>query len=90
MSGAAGEGRLFVLDIAGDKLKDLKPETVRGEVSTNFGKIRNVVTQPNPKTGGWRLSFNLDPEKNPVVELRAGLFEGDQPLSETWVYRWTP
>ena len=90
MGGAAGEGRLFVLDIAGDKLKELKPEAVRGEVSANFGKIRNVVTQPNPQTGGWRLSFNLDPEKAPVVELRAGLFQKDQPLSETWVYRWTP
>lgn len=90
MSGAAGEGRLFVLDIAGDKLKDLKPDTVLGKVSANFGKIRNVVTQPNPQTGGWRLSFNLDPEKAPVVELRAGLFQDDKPLSETWVYRWTP
>jgi glucans biosynthesis protein len=90
MSGAAGEGRLFVLDIAGDKLKDIKPEVVRGRVSANFGKISNVVTQPNPKSGGWRLSFNLEPGNATVVELRAGLFENDAPLSETWVYRWTP
>jgi glucans biosynthesis protein len=49
-----------------------------------------VVTQPNPKSGGWRLSFNLEPGNATVVELRAGLFENDAPLSETWVYRWTP
>ncbi|RDV02186.1 glucan biosynthesis protein G [Undibacter mobilis] len=89
-TGAAGSGRLFVLDIAGDKLKDIKPDAVRGNVSANFGKISNVVSQPNKETGGWRLSFNLDPEKAPVVELRASLFDGDTPLSEIWVYRWTP
>ncbi len=89
--GAAGEdARLFVLDIAGDKLKGVKPETVRGIVSTNFGKITNVVTQPNPESGGWRLSFNLAPEKQKVVELRAQLMQNDEPLSEIWTYRWTP
>lgn len=87
---ASGAARLFVLDIAGDKLKDVKPETVRGFVSANFGKITNVVTQINPQGGGWRLSFNLDPEKKPVVELRAQLMQNDDPLSEVWVYRWTP
>ncbi len=89
--GAASEStRLFVLDIVGDKLKGVKPETVRGMVSANFGKISNVVTQLNPHGGGWRLSFNLDPEKKPVVELRAQLMQNDDPLSEVWVYRWTP
>jgi glucans biosynthesis protein len=89
--GAAGDdARLFVLDIVGDKLKGVKPETVRGIVSANFGKIANVVTQPNPQSGGWRLSFNLAPEKQKVVELRAQLMQNDEPLSEIWTYRWTP
>ena len=48
------------------------------------------MSQPNPETGGWRLSFNLNPESKPVVELRAQLMQGDEPLSEVWVYRWTP
>lgn len=89
-SGAAGEGRLFVLDIAGEKLKDVKAEAIRGQVSANFGKITNVVSQPNRETGGWRLSFNLEPGNATVVELRASLFDGDTALSEIWVYRWTP
>jgi glucans biosynthesis protein len=89
--GAASDiARLFVLDIAGEKLKGVKPETVRGMVSANFGKVTNVVTLPNPQGGGWRLSFNLEPEKKPVVELRAQLMQNDDPLSEVWVYRWTP
>lgn len=89
-SGAAGDNRLFVLDIAGENLKDIKPETVRGLVTANFGKIENVVSQPNSESGGWRLSFNLNPESKPVVELRAQLMQAEEPLSEVWVYRWTP
>lgn len=89
-SGAAGDNRLFVLDITGESLKGVKANAVRGVVSANFGKIENVVSQPNPETGGWRLSFNLNPESKPVVELRAQLMQGDEPLSEVWVYRWTP
>jgi glucans biosynthesis protein len=89
-SGAASENaRLFVLDIIGDKLHNAKAEAVRGIVTANFGKVTNIVTQPLPENGGWRLSFNLVPEKAPVVELRAQLMQNDEPLSEVWVYRWT-
>lgn len=89
--GASSEAtRLFVLDIVGDKLKGVKPGAVRGVVSANFGKISNIVTQLNPYGGGWRMSFNLDAEKNPVVELRAQLMQNDDPLSVVWLYRWTP
>lgn len=90
-SGASGEDRLFVLDIEGDKLKEATPpERVRGDVSASKGKIDHVVSQPNAATGGWRLSFTLAPNKEPVVELRAQLMRDDQPLSEIWLYRWTP
>jgi len=66
------------------------PAGVRGEVTTDKGELRNVVTQPNPVTGGWRLSFELDPKKTPIAELRAQLFKGQEPVSEVWLYRWTP
>jgi glucans biosynthesis protein len=91
-SGAAGDNnrRLFVLDIAGENLKGVNADTVKGTVSANFGKIENVVSQPNTESGGWRLSFNLNPDGKPVVELRAQLMQADEPLSEVWVYRWTP
>ena len=90
-SGSAPNGaRLFVLDIVGEKLKGIKADAVRSIVSANFGKVTNIVTQPNPEQGGWRVSFNLAPEKAPVVELRAQLMLNEDPLSEVWVYRWTP
>jgi glucans biosynthesis protein len=90
-SGASGDDRLFVIDIAGDKLKEATPpERVRADVSANKGKIDHVVSQPNPATGGWRVSFTLTPNKEPAIELRAQLMRDDQPLSEIWLYRWTP
>ncbi len=89
--GAADKRRLFVLEATGDPLAKLPPGTeVRGEVQADKGKIIDVVTQPNPHTGGWRLSFYLDPGKANAVDLRARLLHGEQVLSETWIYRWTP
>jgi glucans biosynthesis protein len=82
--------RRFVLDLTGERLKKLNASAVRGVVSADKGNIRNIVTQPNPVTGGWRMSFELAHEKAPAVELRAQLMEGDSPTSEVWIYRWTP
>jgi len=89
--GAKGDdAKIFVLDLIGEKLKSIDPKSIRGNVTAEKAEIRNVVTQPNPVTGGWRLSFELlGNDKNPV-ELRAFLMQGNDAISEVWVYRWTP
>ena len=91
-AGPRPDTRLFVIDIAGDTLKNLDASSgnIRGVVSAGTGKLDNIVAQPNPEAGGWRLSFELTPEKNNLVELRAQLKRDQEPLSEVWVYRWTP
>jgi periplasmic glucans biosynthesis protein len=89
IGGAPDNGRLFVLDLAGGNLKGTKLESARANVTADKGKIANVVIQPNPEIEGWRVSFRLTTEKEPVVELRAQLMQGSEPLSEVWVYRWT-
>ncbi len=80
---------IFVLEVVGEKLKPVDPKNLRGVVGAEKAKIQNIVTQPNPATGGWRLSFELVKQKEPV-ELRASLMQDNEPLSEVWVYRWTP
>jgi periplasmic glucans biosynthesis protein len=88
--GAKGDKkRLFVLDLAGDKLKDVDAKAVRGVVAVQDVQVENVVTQPNPITGGWRLSFEFATPTKPT-EMRATVMQGEKPLSEVWVYRWTP
>ena len=77
-----------MLDLIGDRLKSVDPKTLRGVVTAK-AKIQNIVTQPNPATGGWRLSFELLKKRN-SVEMRASLMQENEPVSEVWVYRWTP
>jgi glucans biosynthesis protein len=89
--GARGEeAKIFVLDLIGDKLKVVDPKKIRGLVSAEKAKIANIVTQPNPAIGGWRLSFELSTKEKAPVEIRASLMQDNDAISEIWVYRWTP
>ncbi len=86
----SGKTREFVLDISGGKLKaDSKP---RLEVTSDHGAITvpSVVLNTAKPNDTWRASFELDPQGAPVVELRGRLVDDGGPLSETWLYRWTP
>lgn len=89
--GARGDdSKLFVLDLIGDKLKGVDPKSIKGVVSAEKSEITNIVTEPNPETGGWRLSFQCSVKNQAPIELRAALVQNDTPISEVWVYRWTP
>jgi glucans biosynthesis protein len=82
--------RLVVVDFVGENLKQVPPDAPpKPEVSAGNAKVVNVVAQPNPETGGWRLSFDMPIGREPI-ELRARLIDDKGPLTETWLYRWTP
>ena len=82
--------RLFVIGMAGGRLDSLPADAKPAlDVTADKGQIRNPVAQPNGETGGWRVSFELEPGRETQVELRAVLRLGDEPLAESWVYRWT-
>ena len=84
------DSKLFVLELMGDKLKGIDPKSVKGVVTAEKSEITNIVTQPNPETGGWRLSFQCSVKSQTPIELRAVLVQNDKPISEVWIYRWTP
>jgi periplasmic glucans biosynthesis protein len=91
-SGSSGQdkNRLFVLEAAGDKMKQLPADAkLQLEASADQGKLLNPTLIPNPETGGWRISFELAPGNAKAVELRARIKLGDTPMTETWTYRWT-
>ncbi|MGQ4273460.1 glucan biosynthesis protein [Terrihabitans sp. B22-R8] len=89
-AGAIGENRrLFVIDVEGARVSQTPIEDIRVDVSASAGKIEHPVLQVNPENGGWRINFHLIPDDNPLIELRAVVMRGDQPVSEVWVYRWT-
>ena len=82
--------RQFIIDFVGESLKSLKPDSPPVlDVGSDKGKIVSAVAQPNPDVGGWRVSIELDTQDNKLVELHALLKQNDQPLTETWIYRWT-
>ncbi|MFL5286901.1 MAG: glucan biosynthesis protein [Rhodopila sp.] len=85
------KNRQFVIDFAGSELTPFtsdKPPPL--DVGCDKGKIINAAVEQNPATKGWRVSLEVDTAGNPVVELHARLMNGDQPLTENWVCRWTP
>ncbi len=86
-----GNGRLFVLDITGDAVKALPRDAkLHAELGSSKGKLQNVVVQPNPEIGGWRISFEMLPGDEKLVEMHCILMGEQGALSETWIYRWTP
>ena len=79
----------FVIDFTGDTPASLATNaTVQAKVQTSGGEVQNLVVQKNDITGGWRVFFDLGGELNEDTELRAFLLNGNQPISETWVYRY--
>ena len=81
--------RKFVLDFAGESLEKLSSDTpINAVVSTSSGKIENKVVQHNEHTGGWRVYFELVPEKETSIELRSFLKMEQDVLTETWSYQW--
>lgn len=87
------EGKRFVVDFAGDALAGrLGKSEPAAELSASPGaRIVTRHLQHNPNDDSWRLSFLVESD-NPgrPVELRAYLKSGDDVLTETWSYRWTP
>ena len=88
-TGGKAGARRFMIDFQGGALPHLSPAArIEGEVSATFGRPENARVQKNLETGGWRLSFELTPEKSAPrpVELRARLKTGHDVLTETWLY----
>ena len=84
------KNRQFVIDFAGGALKGRHadaPPTI--DIGASKGSIENPVVEPNPATGGLRLSFQLATGSDKLIEMHARLMDGETPLTETWIYRWT-
>jgi glucans biosynthesis protein len=83
----------FVVDFAGGDLGmlggDAKVEPV---ISTSRGQIELVSARPLESIHGYRAMFDLKPDDESLapVDLRMFLRVDGQPLTETWIYQWTP
>lgn len=80
---------IFVVDFDGPGVKDMKDLPVADINATGGGTIMNVQVQRHPEIGGLRCTFELQPGAAELVELRLFLRMNEQPISESWLYRWT-
>lgn len=92
-SGRAPGGKLrrFVVVFSGDVLADARrTEKLGAALVTSPGAATNVRTFLNPEAKNCRVIFDIDPAAANFCEIRLVLKSGEEPISETWLYRWTP
>ena len=88
---AGGKRRRFVVDFQGEAVADpVRAPSIRPNVSTSAGEIRDVVGAANPEIKGYRVTFVLNPNDEDICELRLVLESDTGRIGETWLYRWTP
>lgn len=92
-SGRVGSAKLrrFLVVFSGDILADAqKTANLKAALTTSPGSATNVRTFLNPQAKTCRVTFDVDPGGENFCELRLILQADDAPISETWLYRWTP
>jgi glucans biosynthesis protein len=83
--------RRFVVVFSGDVLADQqKAARLSAALTTSPGSATNVRTFPDPQAKTCRVVFDVDPAGENYCEIRLVLRADEEPLSETWLYRWTP
>ena len=83
----------FAVDFTGGELARLaKGARVEPVISASRGKIQITSARPQVEIGGYRAMFDLKPTdaSTEPIDLRLYLRHGEEPLTETWLYQWTP
>jgi glucan biosynthesis protein len=71
--------------------RDLPPEIVAQSVvhaAISRGRVVESRVQVNPAVSGARVFLTLETEGAENAEIRVDLKRGDEPVAETWLYRW--
>ncbi|WP_395665692.1 glucan biosynthesis protein [Methylocella sp.] len=85
-----GKRRRFIVEFQGGRLGEIRNgDDVVPKVVASPGSIPLVRTFQNADRATCRVMFELDPAGENHSELRLSLFSKDEPISETWIYRWT-
>ncbi len=86
--------RQFAIDFTGPKLASL-PDGFTPEIDvscTTNGAITDAQAFQLPTNGVWRAMIKMQPKpgNQEPVNLRCALKRGDEVLTETWTYLWSP
>ncbi len=89
--GTTAKRRRFLVELRGDGLgRFATAETITPRLTAAPGSVAWVRTFVAADSKSCRVLFELDPEGESYSELRLALEAEGKPISETWLYRWTP
>jgi glucans biosynthesis protein len=83
----------FIVDFEGANLAMLGADAkVEPDITVSRGRVELAAVRPIVGTHAYRASFDLRPaDAGPApVELRLVLRYASRPITETWLYQWTP
>lgn len=82
----------FAVDFAGGDFSRLGSDAkVEAVISASRGRIEITSARPLHAIDGWRAMFDLVPDASEEpIDLRLFLRVDGQPLTETWIYQYTP
>ena len=88
---APGKRRRFVVNFTGDILADpQKAAEIKPRLTAAPGTIASMRTFMSRDGKTMRVMFDIDLTSENYCEIRLALENQGKPLSETWLYRWTP
>ncbi|WP_210489795.1 glucan biosynthesis protein [Microvirga antarctica] len=88
--GTSGRKRRFAVEFSGDALGEAPAQDLRSVLTVGPGVFQNLKLWSYPERKAVRVVFELDPGNENACEMRLILEAGGKPISETWLYRWTP
>jgi glucans biosynthesis protein len=82
----------FAIDFVGGGLGLLGPKSqVEAVITASQGRVEITSARPQAAINGWRAMFDLVPPPGmEPIDLRLYLSYDGQPLTETWMYQYSP
>jgi glucans biosynthesis protein len=84
--------RRIMVEFRGEPLTaPARLDSIEPHVWASSGRVNNVRVFKAASPGRARVLFDFEHDgKQPMVEFRVLLQNQNEPVSETWLYRWTP
>jgi glucans biosynthesis protein len=89
--GSSPKRHRFVVQFEGEALRQpANADDIRPNLTASPGTVSSVRTFISADRMTYRVSFELDAGGDSFSELRLVVEAASKPISETWIYRWTP
>jgi glucans biosynthesis protein len=88
--GTNSRRRRFLVEFSGNMFAGTQHASdITPVLNTSAGSMLGIRTFLSRDRKSFRVLFDMDPGSEPLVELRLLLQAQGNPISETWLYRWT-